>query len=98
MRDNPMRRTIAPQLRKPVPRALTVTDVHRLREVQVDARDLVVGLQGETVHHHGGLPGQVRAGMQLAHDEVRGQICPALGGMGQTFLETDLSAHRQGRR
>ncbi|MFI8528149.1 tyrosine-type recombinase/integrase [Promicromonospora sukumoe] len=32
MRDNPMRRTVAPQLRKPVPRALTVTDVHRLRQ------------------------------------------------------------------
>jgi integrase len=33
IRDNPMRRTIAPDLKTPVPRALTVTDVYRLRKV-----------------------------------------------------------------
>lgn len=31
IRDNPMRRTIAPELRAPVPRAMTTTDVYRLR-------------------------------------------------------------------
>lgn len=32
IRDNPMRKTVAPGLKKPVPRAMTVTDVYRLRQ------------------------------------------------------------------
>lgn len=36
IRDNPMRRTVAPTLKKPIPRAITVTDVYRLRKAVRD--------------------------------------------------------------
>ncbi|GAB4085018.1 tyrosine-type recombinase/integrase [Myceligenerans cantabricum] len=36
IRDNPMRRTVAPALKKPVPKAMTVTDVYRLRQAVRD--------------------------------------------------------------